>query len=152
MTDPVSFVSATPRLGLPLLFAAQAQKEFFLNEALSRLDALLHGVVEGEADSPPVDPAAGECWIVGPAPAGEWQGHAGELALHQAGVWLFSPPIEGMRLYERSSGQYLVFAPGIVRAAPVPAPSGGTTQDNEARSAIAGLIAALELQGILPAS
>ncbi len=44
MSDPVQFEGATPRFALPLLFAGQAQKEFFVNEALLRADMVLHGV------------------------------------------------------------------------------------------------------------
>ena len=54
MTDPVDFGSMTPRFELPLLFAAQAQKEFFVNEAHSLVDALLHPVVKGTTPTPPV--------------------------------------------------------------------------------------------------
>ena len=58
-------MDATPRWGLPLLFAGQAHKELAHNEALVLIDALLHGRVESAAiNAPPKDPAPGQCWIV----------------------------------------------------------------------------------------
>ncbi|OYX64599.1 MAG: hypothetical protein B7Y88_10900 [Sphingomonadales bacterium 32-64-17] len=149
MPDPISFTNASARLGLPFLFTAQAQKEFTVNEALARLDALLHIAVEGTADEPPAAPVDGEAWLVGNTPAGEWADHASEVACRQSGNWLFQPPLTGMRLYDKSAGQQAMFDDGWSRASPIALPSGGATQDTEARAAIAGLVAALVAAGIL---
>lgn len=149
MTQPISFTSASARFGLPLLFAGQTQKEFFLNEALARIDALLHMSVLGEADIPPADPVDGECWIVGASPAGEWLDQAGRLACRQAGTWLFVAPAQGMRVFDQAAGRYACFDGSWQRPAPVTAPSGGGTADLEARAAIAELIAALTAARII---
>ena len=53
MSDPVLFESASPRFALPLLYSGQAQKEIFVNEAFSHVDALLHCSIEEEMASPP---------------------------------------------------------------------------------------------------
>jgi len=152
MPDPVTFDSATPRFGLPHLFSAQTQKEFIVNEAHARLDMLLHCAVEGEANDPPAAPADGEVWIAGPAAAGEWSGHAGELAGWQAGAWLFAAPREGLRVFDKAAGQTALYAAGWVRAAPPALPAGGATIDGEARAAIADLIEALRISGTFPAA
>jgi hypothetical protein len=148
MSNPISFTSVTPRLGLPQLFAAQAQKEFIVNETLARVDMLLHCAVEGVANDAPAAPADGEVWIVGEAPAGEWLGHPGELAGRQAGTWIFAAPREGMRVFARDTQQVAFWQNGWQRAQPPAGPQGGGTIDTEARTAIANLIESLRDAGI----
>jgi len=151
MSDPLEFTSKSPRYALPLLFAGQAQKEFFVNEAHSLLDLLLHPAIEGETDLPPATPNDGECWLVGSNPSGEWAGHAGEVAARQAGAWIFAAPRDGMRLLDRSKMQDRYYRGGQWQSASSPTPvTGGTTVDVEARRAIDQLIAALVAGGILP--
>jgi hypothetical protein len=150
MTDPISFPSATPRFALPLLFAGQAQKEFYVNEAHALTDALLHAACEGETADPPPTPAEGEAWLVASGATGEWAGQDGKLASRQMGNWLFAAPCEGMRLFDRANGQALLYRGGWQRPAAPPLPSGGGVIDAEARTAIAGLVTALVDAGILP--
>ncbi|HYD23531.1 MAG TPA: DUF2793 domain-containing protein [Croceibacterium sp.] len=152
MSDPITFTSASARYALPLLFAGQTQKEFFVNEAHALTDALLHPAIEGEADAPPATPANGETWLVGDAPTGAWADHAGCLASYQADTWVFAVPRDGMRVLDRAAGQDICFRGGWQRAVTPAVPSGGTTVDGEARTAIAGLVAALVAGGILAAS
>ena len=149
MSDPISFTSASPRFELPYLFVSQAQKEAFINEALSRIDALLHVEVEGTLNSPPASPADGQSWIVGSSPTGAWTGHAQQIASRQGGNWLFAMPVTGMQLFDKAAARRACFNAGWNYASPVSAPSGGTTIDTQARTAIAGLIAALMQAGIL---
>ena len=152
MSDPISFDSASPRFGLPLLFAGQAQKEFYVNEAYSRIDALMHGAIEDMANDPPAAPVDGTSWLVDTAPTGSWTGHSGMVASRQGGNWLFTPPCDGMRLFNRATGQEVRFA-GSWRYANRPAsPSGGSTIDSEARVAILQLIDALVTAGIFSAT
>ena len=149
MTDPISFTSASPRLSLPYLFAGQAQKEVFVNEALTRLDALVHLVVEQETNSPPATLEPGQSWLVGSVPTGAWVGHAADIAWQQGGSWVFAKPVPGMKAFDKSTGQQILYDESWQRAVAVAAPSGGTTVDTQARAAIAGLIAALTTTGIL---
>ena len=61
----------TARFALPVLKAGQAQKEVTHNEALARVDALLHPVVESMALAvPPPAPEPGRGWLVAAAPSG----------------------------------------------------------------------------------
>lgn len=150
MTTPIPFDSATPRFGLPLLFVGQAQKEAFVNEAHIITDAIVHCAVSGEASAPPATAIDGECWLVAPSPTGAWAGHAGQIACPHAGDWLFVTPRDGMHVLDRATGQDRRYH-GTWRAPEVPAtPTGGTTVDAEARSAILALVEALRDAGIFP--
>lgn len=150
MTDPIQYPSSTPRYKLPLLFAGQTQKEFFVNAALSRCDALIHPAVEGEVSIPPVDPAEDGCWLVATGAVDAFADRDGQLAFRQSGEWVFLTPRDGMRTYDRSTRQFLVYAGGWRRESGIVAPAGGQTIDLEARTAIGELIAALARSGILP--
>jgi len=149
MSEPISFTSTSARHALPFLFTAQAQKELFVNEAITRIDALLHPRVEGVEDTPPTDPADGACWLVGPNPVGDWQGHTDDIACRQAGNWLFFAPVHGMQLFDNAAGKNAFFDNGWQYAAGVTLPSGGGTQDTQSRTAIAELVSALVTAGIL---
>ncbi|GGD62795.1 DUF2793 domain-containing protein [Aurantiacibacter arachoides] len=131
------------------MVSAQAQKEFTINEALARLDTLIHPAIEGEADAPPASPADGETWLVGAAPTGEWAGHAGHLAGRQAGNWVFATPRTGMLAFDKAAGQVARYDDGWHRAQGVALPTGGAVADLEARAAIEGLAAALIAAGIV---
>lgn len=150
MPDPLQFPSATPRHQLPLLFAGQAQKEAFVNVALSLCDALIHPAVEGEAAQPPSSPADGECWLVAPGAGGGFTGCDGLIACRQAGQWLFTAPRDGMRVLDRATGQHVLYRTGWRREQAPATPTGGATVDAEARTAISQVIAALAGAGILP--
>lgn len=150
MADPIAFTSISPRFGLPLLFAGQSQKEFYVNQAHLLADAMLHPVVAGIANSPPATPTEGQSWIVGTAPTGIWIGHGNAIATFAGGSWNFAAPQSGMRVFDSAAKQDIRYRNGWIRAAAVALPTGGTTIDTDARTAIAQLIAALVQAGVLP--
>ena len=145
------FDSTSPRFGLPLLFAGQAQKEVFVNEAHALTDMLLHCAVQGESEVPPVEPAEGDTWLVGEEPTGAWTGQAGKLAGWQSGNWLFAAPREGMRVFDLSTGQDRRYTSEWTAPATPSVPAGGAVVDAEARAAIAALVAALQQSGTFAA-
>ncbi|RDE04815.1 DUF2793 domain-containing protein [Sphingomonas aracearum] len=162
----------TDRLALPLLAAGQAQKEMAHNEALALLDLLVQPAVEAIGlDLPPADPAEGACWVVGPAPVGDWADQAGALAGWTAAGWRFVPAFDGARVWSRQGACDARFVDGAWRIGVVqgralmidgqqvvgprgPAiadPAGGTMADAEARAAIGAILTALRAHGLVAA-
>jgi hypothetical protein len=161
---------STPRFAMPFILPGQAQKELFHNEALARIDLALHPAVEEPplAD-PPIDPQEGRCWIVAPAATGDWTGRDSSLAMWTEGGWRFVAPAPGMAAWNKAAGVPLLWdgfqwregallCAGLVvngvqvvgpRQAGVPSPSGGTIIDEEARTAINALTAALMSHGLI---
>jgi len=148
MSDPIAYPSSTPALGLPLLIAGQAQKEFFVNQALCLLDALHDRTVASSRSVPPANPTEGTCFrVIAPAGAG-WSSRDDHLAVLIGGDWHFIAPRDGMQVFDQEAGNLMVFRNGWKHAAAPVAPQGGTVVDTEARTAIAGLIQALLAVGV----
>jgi hypothetical protein len=161
------------RLKLPLLAAAQAQKEVTHNEALALADIAVQPVVQSVGPATvPTTPALGQCWIIGVLPTGAWAGHAGALAGWTSGGWRFVEPFEGMQAWSLADGVMVrrgaaawdigastaaslsVGGQQVVgsRRPRVPVPTGGTTVDTQARAALAAIIAGLETHGLFSAT
>lgn len=157
----------TARLALPLLHAAQAQKEFTHNEALVRLDAFVGGVVAGgPLAGPPGGAEEGTVWIVGDAPQGEWTGRTGQLAVASASGWRFADPPVGFTLVRPDGAPIRLTAAGweqghgvfdrltvdghaLGSGSAVGDPTGGEIRDEEARATLAALLAMLRDQGLV---
>ncbi len=95
----------TPNLGLPFILQGQAQKEVTHNEALIRLDALVHGSVRSRTlTTPPGSPANGERWIVPSGATGAWAGQTGRIAHWNVNAWVFYVPMSAGATMSRTSG------------------------------------------------
>lgn len=161
---------ATARFAMPLLAAGQAGKEITHNEALTLVDLLLQPTVEATGiDTPPMNPVAGRCWIVGPAPTAAWAGRAGLLAGWTPGGWRFVRPMEGFAVWCSSSGKPVVYRSGLWQESDVvgtqltiagqrvvgprqPAivdPGGGGVVDQPTRSAVIAILAAMRQHGLI---
>ena len=163
-------MEATPRWSLPLLAAGQAQKEMFHNEALTLIDALMHGRAESaDVNAPPEDPVPGTCWIVAAGAVGAWAGSTGKIACWTEGGWRFVSPRAGLtfELADRGHGvrhdgdqwrDVAVRADGVylddekvvgTRLPPIAGPSAGATIDVEARATIAAILEAMREHGLI---
>lgn len=150
MANPISFPTTTSTYGLPLLFAGQAQKEFFLNQSATLIDIMLKGVVEDSVSAPPSDPTDNSCYRVTATASGEWEGHEDAIAVRIGGAWEMIEPFRGMRFYDAMRGTLLHFDSQWRMAGEALFPTGGTIIDTEARLAISKIIEALRETGILP--
>ncbi|MEP3422769.1 MAG: DUF2793 domain-containing protein [Erythrobacter sp.] len=148
MATPVTFPSSTPRFSLPLLFAGQAQKEFFLNQSFSLVDALLQIAVEQTSTSPPNDSSDGLCYLVKAPAEDAWTGHEDEIAVRLGGGWQFVAPQQGMTIYDRQDGALSHFDTGWLKAVEPNLPTTGATIDTEARLMLSELVEALRTLGI----
>ena len=149
MSDPIAFASSTPSLGLPLLVAGQAQKEFFVNQALSLLDAMHGKAVTASLPAPPLRADEGECFLVTAPAAGGWTAREDQIAVRIGGDWHFIEPAEGMQLFDRDKERILVFRSQWMAAIAPALPTGGTVIDTEARATLSGLMQALLAIGVL---
>jgi hypothetical protein len=106
----------TPRLALPVIEAAQAQKHVTHNEALVLLDALTQLAVESRAlSAPPASPAEGACYIPATGASGDWTGWDGQIALFSGGGWLRIVPVSGLKAWVKAERLTLTCEDGIWR-------------------------------------
>jgi hypothetical protein len=140
----------TSRHKLPLLAVSQAQKEITHNEALVRIDALLHPVVQAELSAPPIltDADIGKCWLVGVSPLAAWAAKPGQIAIWIGGGWRFCVAAEGMRIRLLAGGVDRIRSGGLwLVPPPIPNPSNGAIIDVQARAAITALLEHLRAIG-----
>ncbi len=150
MSNLIAFPSATPNIGLPLLSAGQAQKEFFVNQALTILDSLHPSAILGSLSAPPATAEEGDCFRVTAPAAQAWAGCENHIAARIGGDWHFIAPREGMHLFDIAAESSLFFKTIWRTTRRVNTPTGGLMIDIEARNAIEQLIVALQNIGVLP--
>ncbi|GEQ97080.1 hypothetical protein JCM17844_07170 [Iodidimonas gelatinilytica] len=163
-------MSLSPRHAFPFILTNQSQKEVTHNEALSRIDLLLHLHIESATQTdPPENASEGAAWIVGAGALGAWAGHDNEIAQWLDGGWRFIAPVQGMRawLADRQfdaiytgtlwrsgnvwADSYSIWGQQVVgpRQGPVPDPVGGAVVDQEARDSLSALLATLRNHGLI---
>lgn len=158
------------RFALPLMAAAQAQKEITHNEALALIDLLVTPVVQSTGETIiPSAPLPGQSWIIGAGATGEWAGKANLIAGWTPNGWRFISPVNGMSLWSLSdattfqfdgtswsiatlSGQQLSIGGNKVvgaRLGAIAGPIGGATIDAEARNVLAAILQVLGTHGLI---
>ncbi|MFP4518144.1 MAG: DUF2793 domain-containing protein [Oceanicaulis sp.] len=102
----------TPRLGLPWLMPAQAQKHVTVNDALGRLDALVCASVESASTAaPPATPGEGEAYILPAAPTGaDWESfEEHDLVWFQDGAWRRAAPRRGLLVHVADAAGFMMW-------------------------------------------
>ncbi len=102
--------STTPRSGMPLLAAAQAQKHVTHNEALLQLDALgCARILDRDLTAPPPSPSDGDTYLIHATATGDWAGQDGRIAYALGGGWRFYAPFAGLMAYVVDEAKPIVF-------------------------------------------
>lgn len=144
----------TARHFLPNLYVGQSQKEITHNEALLRIDALLHPVIEDRLSAPPAPldmTHDGKCWLVGAAATGLWTGKTSQIARWSAGSWRFLEPVAGMSIWMTAESQRLFYIAGSwLEPAAITEPAGGAVIDTEARATITAIVTHLRAISNIP--
>lgn len=100
---------STPRLDLPYIMPAQAQKHVTHNEALQRLDNLIQLSVIAQRSDPPAERDAGDAYIIAAGGSGDWAGHDQDIAFWQEGRWQYLQPFKGWLCWDQSQDSYVFF-------------------------------------------
>ena len=104
-------MSNTPNLGLAYVMAAQAQKHVVVNEALRKLDALVHlSVASRTTTIPPTSPTNGVRYIIPASATGAWAGKTNQLAAWQDTAWQFFTPQKGWIAWVEADSQQVVYS------------------------------------------
>ncbi|MGH6996277.1 MAG: DUF2793 domain-containing protein [Stellaceae bacterium] len=116
----------TPRLALPAIEAAQAQKHVTHNEALALLDCLVQIAVANRAlTAPPTSPTDGSCYIPATGASDAWSGWDGQLALYSGGGWLKLTPVSGLKAWVTAERLTVTYEDGVWRDGIALTASGG---------------------------
>lgn len=100
-------MTATPRLSLPLLAAGQAQKHVTHNDALTRLDALVHLTVDSRSQTvPPAVPTELSAFIIPPGATGVFSGRTDQIALFEDSGWIFLTPRPGWQAWVSDESEH----------------------------------------------
>ncbi len=148
MTQLPIFSESTANLGMPMLFAGQAQKEFMINKALSILDSLAPTTVAASLPSPPIEWAEGNAYRVTANASDDWEGKEDMIAIAVAGSWHFVAPSPGMQVFDQMADCMLHYRFDWRSVIEPLAPVGGAVVDEQAREAILEIIEALRAVGL----
>lgn len=101
---------SSPRLSLPFIQAAQAQKHVTHNEAIRALDLLAQLSFEDDTlSAPPGAPTEGDCYIVAAGAGDAWNGQGGKIAVWLDGAWQFQTPKAGWHGIVTARGAMVVY-------------------------------------------
>jgi hypothetical protein len=95
--------------------------ELSLLDKLKRANILIGSVATGVfwqdpvitvVNTPPALPTDGDRYIVGTAPTGVWDGHAGDVAVYATDTWAFATPSDRWGVFVHDDAQFLLYNEG----------------------------------------
>jgi len=107
-------MSKTQLLSLSLIMPSQAQKHVTHNEALIKLDHLIHlSCISVRTNMPPSSPVAGQRLIIGENPVQAWQDYAQHIEVFEDQIWAFLKPQNGWQCWDQESQALYIFDQNI---------------------------------------
>lgn len=91
------------------------------------------------------------CFRIAGSASGACVGRGDPVAVRIAGDWRFVVPRESLLLFDRDASRMIVFRSQWHSAKVIRLPDGDTVLNREARSALAALVKALQVIGVLAA-
>lgn len=107
----------SPKLNMPYIAPAQAQKHVTHNEALRTLDALVQLTLQSTVSAYPVSPTEGACYGVEAISGDPLFAQNGKMLQFIDGSWTFHTPQEGWLAWRVDLGKTFVFDGGVWKAA-----------------------------------
>jgi len=146
----------SPRLALPYLAEAQAQKHVTVNESLRRLDALVQlSVKSASVDAEPASPSESDGYVMTATATGaSWSSFAeGDVAILQDGAWTAFNAIPGMVAYIEDDGVLMTLDGSTWRPiGELPSLGVNTSPDNTNKMAVKSDAVLLSHDDVTPGS
>jgi hypothetical protein len=102
--------SASPRLDLPMILPAQAQKHVTHNEALLRLDGAVQMVLQSISQAtPPSEPFVGHSYFTSDSATGDWVNNPRMVATYTQSGWVYLQPSEGWFAWDAANERHIVY-------------------------------------------
>lgn len=110
MSEQSRYATNSPRLNLPYVQAAQAQKHVTVNEALAILDDLHDlSVLTRNRNTPPSTPQEGDRYLIAASARAAWSTHSSKIAVYRDRSWFYYSPRTGLQLYVEDEAQALIY-------------------------------------------
>ncbi|MDH6265749.1 hypothetical protein M2360_001139 [Rhizobium sp. SG_E_25_P2] len=103
----------TNHLDLPFILSSQAQKHITHNEALQKLDSIIHLAILDTRSAPPASPANGDRYWVSSSATGDWAGKSGAIAAREDDAWAFYAPRPGWLAWFVDAAALKVWSGGV---------------------------------------
>ena len=102
----------TTNFNITLLQQNQSMKELTINEIVEKIAAFMNKVAQETVTKLPEQVQHGDLFLIADNPEEQLLKHANHLAIFVNDTWHFSPPHEGLIIFNFGIGKFLVFRKG----------------------------------------